>query len=240
VLAMKSAMRRWTVASLAVVGFTFAQPTAGQTGPAVIAVLPFEDRGSYGQDKEVFRALALGIPATLASELSGHSNVRLADRARVTQALRSQDLGPNAQVDASTAARVAQQVGARYAITGTFADFYGTFRLDGRIVDAGSGEILRVVTNNDPKLQNRADLYRIIQMVAHKMLGEVSPAAMRGGPPQADMRLIPTEALTQYSLGLLYEGQGDRNKASEHYDRALTVLPDYPEAREALRRVRGT
>jgi TolB-like protein len=206
----------------------------------VIAILPFEDRGSYGQDKEVFRALALGIPATLASELSGHSNLRLADRNRVAQALRSEDLGPNAQVDAATAARVAKQVGARYAITGAFADFYGTFRLDGRIVDAESGQIVRVVTNNDPKLQDRAELYRIIQMVGHKLLADVSPAALRTGTPQAEMRTIPTEALTQYSLGLLYEGKGDRGKAGEHYDRALTVLPDYPEAREGLRRVKGS
>jgi TolB-like protein len=234
-------MPRWSIArSFAVAAFISAGPVAGQNGPAVIAILPFEDRGSYGQDKEVFRALALGIPATLASELSGHSNLRLADRNRVVQALRSEDLGPNGKVDAATAARVAKQAGARYAITGTFADFYGTFRLDGRIVDAENGQIVRVVTNNDPKLQDRAELYRIIQIVAHKMLAEVSPAALRGGTPRGEMRIIPTEALTQYSLGLLYEGKGDSDKAGQYYDRALTVLPDYPEAREGLRRVRGS
>lgn len=224
---------------LAMAGPLSVVPATAQTTPIVLAILPFEDRGSYGQDKEVFRALALGIPATLASELSGHSNLRLAEPNRVVQALEGQNLGPNAQVDATTAARVAKQVGARYAITGTFADFYGTFRLAGRIVDAENGQILRVVTNNDPTLQDRADLYRIIQMVAHKMLAEVSPAALRSGSPQAEMRTIPTPALTQYSLGLLYEEQGDRKKASEHYDQAVTVLPDYPEAREGLRRVRG-
>jgi TolB-like protein len=233
-------MMRWTVAlALTGAGPISGAPATAQTSPTVIAILPFEDRGSYGQDKEVFRALALGIPAALASELRGHANLRLADRNQVAQALQSQGLGPNAKVDAATAGRVAQQVGARYAITGSFADFYGTFRLDGRIVDAENGQILRVVTNNDPKLQDRADLYRIIQMVAHKMLAEVSPAALRSGSAQAEMRTIPTPALTQYSLGMLYEGQGDRKKASDHYDQALTALPDYPEAKEGLRRVRG-
>jgi TolB-like protein len=237
---MSNVMARWT-AALALTGAGPLSPAlaTAQTSPTVIAILPFEDRGSYGQDKEVFRALTLGIPAALASELSGHANLRLADRNQVAQALKAQGLGPHAQVDATTAGRVAKQVGARYAITGNFADFYGTFRLDGRIVDAENGQILRVVTNNDPKLQDRADLYRIIQMVAHKMLAEVNPAALRGGSAQAEMRTIPTPALTQYSLGMLYEGQGDRKKASDHYDRALTVLPDYPEAKEGLRRVRG-
>ena len=217
-------MLRWTVAlALTGAGPISAAPATAQTTLTVIAILPFEDRGSYGQDKEVFRALALGIPAALASELRGHANLRLADRNQVAQALQGQGLGPDAKVDATTAARVAKQVGARYAVTGSFADFYGTFRLDGRVIDAENGQILRVVTNNDPKLQDRADLYRIIQMVAHKMLAEVSPAALRSGSPQAEMRTIPTPALTQYSLGILYEGQGDRKKASEHYDQALAV-----------------
>jgi TolB-like protein len=226
--------------ALTVAAVLWAEPFAAQSRPAVIAILPFEDRGSYGQDKEVFRALAVGIPATLASELSGHSNLRLAERNRITQALRSEKLGPNAKVDAATAARIAQQVGARYAITGTFADFYGSFRLEGRIIDAEKGQIIRVVTNSDPKLQDRSELYRIIQMVGHKMLSEVSPAALRTAAGPAETRNVPTPALTDYSLGLWYEGKGDRNQAGEHYDRALTVQPDYPEAREGLRRVRGS
>jgi TolB-like protein len=226
--------------SLALVPVATASLATAQTGPVVIAVLPFEDRGSYGQDKEVFRALELGIPATIISELSGHSDLRLADRTGVAQALQAENLGPSARVDAATAARVAKNVGARYALTGNFADFYGKFRLDARIVDAESGQILKVVSNKDPELQDRADLYRIIQMVAHRVLAEVSPAALRGGNPEAEMRTIPTEALTQYSLGLLYEARGDKNKAGEHYERALTSLPNYPDAREGMRRVRGS
>jgi TolB-like protein len=224
----------------AMAAVTVASSAVAQTGPVVIAVLPFEDRGSYGQDKEVFRALALGIPATIVTELSGHSELRLADRNRVAQALKSQDLGPNARVDAATAARVAKQAGARYAVTGNFADFYGKFRLDARVVDAERGQILKVVSNNDPKLQDRADLFRIIQMVAHKVLEEASPAALRSATPEAEARIIPTGALTQYSLGLLYESQGEKNKAGEHYEQALTAFPDYSEAREAMRRVRGS
>ena len=227
-----------TLVGLALAGGAMSSAMA-QSGPVVIAVLPFEDRGSYGQDKEVFRALALGIPATIASELSGHGELRLADQNRIAQALKRENLGPNARLDAATAARIAKQVGARYAVTGNFADFYGKFRLDARIVDAESGQILKVVTNNDPKLQDRADLYRIIQMVNHKVLAEASPAALRGGVAEAEARDIPTGAITQYSLGLLYERQGEKSKAGEHYQQALTALPDYSDARDGLRRVRG-
>ena len=84
--------------ALALLAGAMGGPLMAQTTPVVIAVLPFEDRGSYGQDKEVFRALTLGIPATLVSELSGHTALRLADRNRIAQALASEKLGPNARV----------------------------------------------------------------------------------------------------------------------------------------------
>lgn len=237
---MRRGNRLWQTFLCAALANGVVSSAVAQSGPVVIAVLPFEDRGSFGQDKEVFRALALGIPATIASELSGHSQLRLADRNRIRQALNNEKLGANAQVDAATAARIARQVGARYAMTGNFADFYGKFRLDARLVDAESGHILKVVSNSDPKLQDRADLYRIIQMVNHKVLAEVSPTALRGAAAEAEARAVPTEALTQYSLGLLFESQGERNKAGEYYQRALRALPDYSDAREGLRRVRGS
>ena len=208
---------------------------AAAQAPVTMAVLPFEDRGSYGQDKEVFRALELGIPALLVAELAKHPGVRLADRGRVAAAVKAEKLGPDARVDAATAARVGTQAGARYAITGNFADFYGKFRLDARVVDVGSGQILKVVSNNDPALQDRADLARIVQDLAAKV---VSAAGLPARTVTAGAPLAPTEAVTQYSLGLLYESEGDKAKAGEHYQRALTAFPNYLEAREGMQRVR--
>ena len=162
----------------------------------------------------------------------------LADPQRVTRALKSQNLNPGARLDASTAARIGKEAGAGYAIAGNFSDFYGKFSLDAVVVDVETGQIVRVVTNDDPALQDRANLYRIVQMVGHKVL-----AAAGGGraaaAAQNENRVIPTEALTDSSLGLLYETQGDRTKAAQHYDRALSSFPNYPEAREGARRVGG-
>ncbi len=210
---------------------------AAQGNPVAIAVLPFEDRGSYGQDKEVFRALELGIPAVLASELKNHPGVRLADRARLGRALKSENLGADARVDATTAARVGGESGARYAVTGNFADFYGKFRIDARLVEVGSGRILKVVSNSDPNLQDRAELSRIIQDLAGKVLAAAS-LQQEGATSGVQARLVPTDALTQYSLGLLRESEGNKTKAGEHYQRALSAFPNYPDAREAMHRIR--
>ena len=229
---------RWPALIGVIATIASGHAVAAQSGPVVIAILPFEDRGSYGQDKEVFRAFELGIPATLAGELSKHPRVRLADGARIRQAVQAQNLGPDARVDAATAAKVGSQVGARYAVTGNFADFYGKFRIDARVIDAETGQILKVVSNNDPSLQDRADLSRIIQTLADKIVVAAGlPPASKAPDPRASS--IPTEALTQYSLALLYESQGDKGKAGEHYQRALTAYPDYANAREGMQRLRG-
>lgn len=225
---------KWHFLLSALGALAAASPAAAQANSVGITVLPFEDRGSYGQDKEIFRALELGIPATLAAELSRHPQIRVADRGRVSQALKAQNLGPNARLDATSAARVASEAGARYAVTGNFADFYGKFRIDARIVDAGSGQILKVVSNDDPALQDRAQLSRIIQHLAEKILETAGLEPMRG----AQRTVVPTEALTQYSLGLLHEQQGDKTRASEHYQRALAAYPGYKEAREGMQRLR--
>ena len=208
-----------------------------QGRPVTIAVLPFGDRGSFGEDKEILQALRLGIPATIAGDLRGHPDLRLVEPPRVQQALQQQKLGTAERIDAAMAARVGKEVGARYAVTGSFSDFYGKFRLDARIVDVESGQILKVVSNSDPTLQDRADLYRIVRAVGHKVLAEVNP---RSQSVEMEGRIIPTEALTEFSLGLLAESRADSSGAARHYTGALSAVPDYPEAREGLRRVRGS
>jgi TolB-like protein len=218
-------------------GTTVIPAVASAQNPVTIAILPFDDRGSYGQDKEVFRALEVGIPATLGAELGRHPRVRVIERARVDAALKAEQLGPNARVDAATAARVGTQAGAQYAVTGNFADFYGKFRIDARVVDVGTGQILKVVSNSAPELQDRAELSRIMQDLAGKILNAagLQPSA---GSRSPQSRAVPAEAVTQYSLGLLYEEEGNRAKAAEHYQRALTAFPSYPEARDGMQRLR--
>lgn len=209
-------------------------PVTAQEAPTGVMVLPFEDGGSYGQDKDNFLALRLGIPALLRDELAGSNGVRLIDPTRAAQLLAAEDLGEHGRVDAGTAARLGQAAGARYVVLGTFTDYFGRFRIDARIVDARSGEILKVVRNDDPAQQDRRDLSAIIRLIGDKVLRAV------GLPPlaPAGARQIPTDALTAYSRGLLDLQRGDSTAAVGHFQRALQAAPDFPAARQELDRLR--
>jgi TolB-like protein len=213
-----------------------AHPAMAQGGSVRFAVLPFENTGSYGQDKEVFEALELGLAAMIARAIDGHPGADVVPRGQLDQVMRKLDLGPAQRVDAASAAQTGKATGARYTVTGSFADFYGKFRINARLVNAESGEIVKVVSNDDPKLQDRAQLAAIAQTVGEKL---TSAAGLPPYPAGSAPAPIPTGAITAYSRGLLHENRGERAKASEFYQSALTAFPGFEEAAAGLKRVRG-
>ncbi len=225
-------MRRWL---LALAMAALCSPLAAQQGPVRVAVLPLEDTGSYGQDKEVFEAMELGLAAMLASSLSRHPGVDVPDYTRQNEAFKAAGVGARQRLDAATAAQVGKGVGCRYVVTGSFADFYGKFRINARVIEAESGQILAVVSNDDPKLQDRAQLSAILQRLDEL----ITKAAGLPPGPSGQRPAIPTDAITAYSRGLLYETRGDRAKAVDYYRKAVTAYPDYPEAQAGLSRLGG-
>ncbi len=226
--------RAFLVFSLAAVAAL--SPLAGQDTRPGIAVLPFENGGSYGQDKENFEALQQGIPGMLISELAQNPGARVVDRDNIVSLIGEQDLARDGRVDAATAAKIGKLVGARYMIMGSFVDLYGRFRMDARIVNVETGEILKVVKNDG----KREDLFKLIQGLAEKLMTETKlpplPAELGAAVRQ---RNVPTEALTYYSRALLYQDRGDKAKATEFFNKALDVFPDYSEARQGLEKARG-
>ena len=227
-------MRRTMLVALALAAVTPVVAPAQDTRPG-IAVMPFENGGSYGREKEDFEALQQGIPAMLISELSKNPAARVVDRSDINRILGEQNLATQGRVDAATAARVGKLVGARYMIMGGFTDYYGKMRIDARIVDVETSEILKVVSSQ----KEREKLFDMINEVA---LGIMANTKLPPLPTQTGSatRHIPTEALTYYSRALLYQDRGDREKAMEFYNRALQVFPEYTEAQEGLQKVRAS
>jgi tetratricopeptide (TPR) repeat protein len=226
-------MRRMLKGLCLLAAGTIAAPLAAtaQGGTPAFAVLPFENGGSYGQDKGVFEALELGLPTLLAGALDRHPSADAIDPGRLAQATRSPSVGAGQRIDAATAAQIGKEAGARYVVTGSFADFYGKFRMNARVVDAQTGEILDVVSN-DAKLQDRAQLSAIIQSLSEKI---AAAAHLPGNPSSAAP--VPTEAIIDYSRGLLLESRGDKAKARELYQKALTAAPGFADATAGLQRV---
>lgn len=201
-----------------------------------IAVFPFDNGGSYGQDKENFDALQVGLQQMLITEFAQNSQIRIVERGRIKELLAEQDLGAAGRVDANTAARIGKVIGARYVILGGFIDFYGDFRIDARIVNVETGELVKVEKASD----KRDKLYTLVVNLANQVTRGLNlPALPRQAMEQRQSREVPAEAVTLYSRALLYADRGDTARATELYNRAIEVFPDYTEAKEGLRQLRG-
>ena len=149
--------------------------------------------------------------------------------------LDEQHLGATGQVDAQTAAKIGKLVGARYIITGTFVDFYGDFRVDLRLVNTETSEIIKVESDR----MQRDHLFDIIKSLATRLMKDVNlPPLPKNVSDQRMSRQVPTEALTYYSRALLYQDRGQKDKAIDMYNKALAVFPEYAEAQAGLQRVK--
>ena len=216
-----------------------ATPLSAQDRRPGIAVLPFENGGSYGKDKEDFEALRKGIAAMLISELAVNPEVRLVDRFETQRVLDEQGLAVAERVDKETAAKVGKLVGARYMIAGSFIDLYGDFRIDARIINVETGEIMKVVRSN-PSLHDRKDMMRMITSVATLIMADARLPQLPASTAQRPPRQVPTEAMTLFSRALLYHDRGDKAKAVDYYQKALDVFPEYTEAQEGIRKAKGS
>jgi len=210
-----------------------AQQRGQDTRPG-IAVLPFSNGGSYGQGKEDFEALERGIAGMMISELAQNPAARVVERQEIQRILDEQNLGAQGRVDPQTAAKVGKLVGARYTVMGTFIDFYGDFRVDVRLVNNETGEIIKT----ESERMQRDHMFDIIRNVAARLMKDANlPPVQRPAGDQRMGRQVPTEAMTYYSRALLYQDRGQKEKAVEMFNRALAIFPDYAEAQQGLQRV---
>ena len=209
-------------------------PLSGQDQRPGIAVMPFENGGSYGADAEVFDALRVGMQQMLMTELALNPALRVVDRSQLQTLLQEQDLGASGRVDPNTAARIGRLVGARYVVLGGFVDFYGDFRIDARIVNVETSEIVNVARVRD----KRENLYRLVVDLGGKVVEDVDLPPLDASVREArETRDIPTEAMTLYSRALFYQDRGLTDRAVELYRRVEAEFPQMTEASEALRQL---
>lgn len=206
----------------------------GQDTRPGIAVWPFENGGSYGQDAEDFEALRVGLQQILITELARNGSMRVVERSRLNDLIQEQDLGASGRVDPNTAAQIGKLVGAKFMVLGGFVDLFGDFRIDARIVDVETGELVKT----DNVTAKREQLYRLVVELSTQLTQNVNlPPLDNEAALQEQAREIPTEALTLYSRAIFFEDRGDTERAIDLYSRAVVEFPGYSEAEEALQQL---
>jgi TolB-like protein len=212
-----------------------AQPLSAQGAAPTIVVLTFENGGSYGLDSLDFAGLGRGIPAALTSDFARNLGLRIISRATAQQMVERDGVSRNGRVDATSAAKIGKQLGAGYVVTGTFVDYYGRVRIDARLIDAGTGAILEVVSTGQ---RARAELPQMITDISTQLMsGKRLPALPAGASGTGK---VSADALVLFGRAVLAQDQGNTAAALQFYRQALKISPDFAAATEGLQSVQAS
>jgi TolB-like protein len=230
-------MKRMSSMMAALLSVAMVTTVAGAQQPDTrpgIAVFPITNGGSFGPDREDLAALEVGLQHMLLTELAQNSSLRIVERSVLRELMEEQNLGASGRVDAGTAARLGRIVGARYVVLGVFMDNFGDFRMDTRIVDVETTEVLRTQEVRG----RREGIYDLLFDMATRI---TSGARLPPLPSQISnerrTREIPAEAVTLYSRAQVFQDAGRTDRAIELYRMIAQQFPAMTEATEALRQL---
>src|SRR5678815_3163622 len=89
-----------------------------------------------------------GLAQMLISDLSAADVIRVVERERLEAVLAEQKLASSGKIDAKTAARVGKLLGAKYLVLGSYFDVMKSLRVDARLVDVETGQIVQSIGAN--------------------------------------------------------------------------------------------
>jgi TolB-like protein len=228
-------MIRRTFAILALLVALPAFAAAQQDTRPGIAVFELKNGGSIGPEKEDLSALGVGLQQMIMSELSMNTSLRVVERSFIRQILEEQGLTEAGRVDVQTAARVGRLVGAKYSVLGGFTDINKEMRIDVRIVDTETSEVVK----GESVRRNRDDLYDMLVEVAARLTKDVKlPPLAAEVRESREKRNIPREALTMFARAQVYTDQNRVDDAAELYSQIAERFPDMTEAKEALKQLK--
>lgn len=222
---------------------TQAARPAPDTRPT-IAVVDFTN-GAIGRLHAEMEPLRTGIADLLITELGANAKVRVVERTQLKAAMAELQLGQDAAVDASTAARLGRVLNAHHIVTGVFVtDARGRLRLDTRTFRVETSEI-----EHTTSVKGRTDdLLDLVEQLAGNMNAGLAlpalevratpaPSGAPTGAAQPARRPVPFQAVMLYSRALQALDRQDRAEAVQLFRASLDRFPDYEAARKQLERI---
>jgi len=155
-------------------------------GDHVLAVVPFDSKTA----NEELAPVADGLATMMLTDLGEADSVTMVERERIDALLTELDFQQSAFVDPATAQKIGRILGASALVTGQLSETGGTVRIDARVVDVATGEIL-VSTEQQGDIDAVFDLERLVALgVLDGLSVEISAAHRKRlgnaqkGPPK--------------------------------------------------------
>ena len=133
-----------------------------------VAVLPFD---SSSEDPQ-YAALGSGLQAMLTTDLAAAPQLKLVERDKLAAVQSELALSKGAAIDRATAVKAGKLLGASHLLVGSITIVGATMRIDARLVDATSGEVVLA-----DKIEGDKELFfELEKALAGKLIGALGAA----------------------------------------------------------------
>lgn len=181
-----------------------------------------------------YQALSKGIADMLITDLWRVKGITIVERERLEALLAEIKLGETKYINPQTAQQLGKGLGADAVLTGAFMVLGNQLRIDARLVDVESSEIL-VAEQVTGSVSNFFEVHRGLVLLLSESL-KLSKEQIN----QADIRYQPVSlsAVVQYSNAIDYSDQGLDTEAANSLEYALKENPGFLQASDKLGIVR--
>lgn|GEM_PF-953530 len=167
-----------------------------------------------------FDPLGHGLADMLITDLAGVSTLQVVERTRLNEVLGELELQRSGFIDPSTAAAVGKGLGASYVLVGSFAAIEPEMRIDARIVDVATQEVVQGASVTGPS----AEFFLLEKELATNVIEQLGVTV--SARESARMGRVATEsfeAFKAYSSGLAALDSGALESARKAMEEALAA-----------------
>ena len=198
-----------------------AQEPVKTSEPQVLSILDFTDNSGNPD----YTWLSAGLADMLITDLSP-AEITLVDRSDLNEALAEQSLALSGITD-DTALQIGRMVSADAILAGAFALSGGTLRIDARIADVTTGEVITTASVSGPA-GNVFPLEARLAVEICEALG-IEPPPGLGNPGT-----VSQPAARAYYEGIALQTSGDVDSARLRFEEAARLDPLYAKPRYSL------
>jgi DNA-binding winged helix-turn-helix (wHTH) protein/tetratricopeptide (TPR) repeat protein len=222
-------------------GTASGSPALAETTPIParrsVAVLGFQNSSGNPQDAW----LSIALSQMLSTELAAGETLRLVSEEDIAGLRASSPWSPSDSLGRSTTSRIGTALNSDWLVLGSYAvaGEAGSrkLRLDARLQDAGTGEILAEFAETGSEM----DPFAIVSRLGEKMRDRLGVPAVPEAERPAILASVPAigEAARFYALGLMKLREFDALAAKELFQQAIAIDPDFPLAHSMLAQAWG-
>tara|TARA_B110000196_G_C21042898_1_gene613376 strand:- start:35 stop:1090 length:1056 start_codon:yes stop_codon:yes gene_type:complete len=195
-----------------------------------VAILYFDNTS----DEKKLDKLQKGLAGMLISDLTNVNMLSIVERDRLEEIIKEQKLSRTKAFEPETASKIGKLLGAELILTGAYFEMFGSFRIDARLIDVETGEILKSEgvdgeTSHFFKLEKQL-AWKIIKNLDVK-LSEKEKDTLENAETEQE---VSYETALAYSEALDLIDARETDKAREKLKTIIADNPNFKPAKEEL------